>query len=318
MAYETPPTIAPNVTEAIGKLITAIGTNYDTIVDKLLTGCLNSSGIGVFIGNNTNVVGQALGNTLLATKETISQFINNQVIPITQKYDSAWANHPTDPRGITMKGVSIEMFRSKFNSILVDTNIAEVVTAVAAVTAVLPKWRSDNTQCQQYLYQLLTDQKASALWIWSYLTSATERWPAAVMSIDAYLGYLFFEFCWTTGAGVYSNGEIDSVIKNYGWTGKMNEWITFLIAKSADTPKMTMDILVKRAAYINNKGKNNPDYLKGWMDRFLNNPGSNLDYLVVVNENFNLNKKSLYTFSDSLKVRLEQKAAIYKTLKINV
>lgn len=307
MAYETPPTIAPNVTEAIGKLVTLIGANYENLVDKLLTGCLTSSGIGVGVPNGD-----------FPTKETITQFINNQVVPITQKFDSGWLNHPTDSRGLIMKGVSIDMFRSKFNSILVDTNITEIKTAVTDIDRVLPKWRSDIVQCQQYMYQLLSDQKASSLWIWSYLTGATERYPAAVMAVDAYLGYLFFEFCWTTGVSVYSNGEIDSVAKTYGWDGSSNRWISFLISKSIDTPKITMDILAKRAAYINNKGKNNPDYLKGWMDRFINNPGSNLDYLVVVNENFNLNKKSLYTFSNTLKVKLEQKAATYKTLKINV
>lgn len=308
MSYEAPPTLAANATEAVNKLISAIGTNYSTLANALLSKCYSDSGLGAGIASSSRFVSQ----------DNIYKFIINQVIPITQRFDSGWVNHPTDPRGLIMKGVSLEMFRSRFKSILIDTSVKEVVDASAAVDRVLTKWRTDKNEGQQYLYQLLTDQNASALWIWSYMTSVSSRYPAAVAAIDPYLGYLFFEFCWTSGDAVYSNAEIDTLARSSGWNGSTTNWISFLIGQSDSTPKFTMNTLVKRALYINKLGQKDTAYLKGWMDRFVNNAGSNLDYLVVINENFNLNKKSLYTFTDTVKAYLEAKAATYKTLSINI
>lgn len=308
MSYEAPPTLAANATEAVNKLISAIGTNYNALSNTLLSKCYNDSGLGA----------GTIASPRFVPQETMYKFIVNQIIPITQRFDSGWVNHPTDPGGLIMKGVSLEMFRSRFKSILIDTNIKEVVDASTAVDRVLTKWRTDKNQGQQYLYQLLTDQNAAALWIWSCMTSASSRYPAAAAAIDPYLGYLFFEFCWTSGDTVYSNAEIDTLARSSGWNGNTASWISFLVGISDNTPKFTMDVIVKRALYINKLGQKDTTFLKGWMDRFTNNTGSNLDHLVVINENFNLNKKSLYTFTDAVKRYLETKAAIYKTATINI
>jgi hypothetical protein len=330
MSYETPPTVSPDVTTAVNALITAIGTNYTTLTDKLLTGCYTTSGLNaassVIQGAQQNsstlsLAGnaqQALADTAVVPQTIMASFIENQIVPMTQRHDSGWVNHPKDPRGAMMKGVTLKLFRDQFDAILVATNIPEIKTAVTNVDKVLPKWKSDDTQGQQYLYQLLTDQKAMALWIWFVLSGNVSRYSAAVAAIDPYLGYLLFEFSWTSGPIIYETAGINSLAKTYGWNGNDSTWISFMVGLKDKSPQFTMDLLAKRAAFINTLIKNFPEFQEGWMGRFINNPGSNLDYVVVVNENFNYNKKSLYTFPDNLKAYLEKKGKIYETLKITV
>jgi hypothetical protein len=313
MSYETPPTVSPEVTTAVSTLITAINTNYTVIADKLLTGCYTDSGLNVFAAATTQA--QEVSSI---PQSIIASLIENQIIPMTQRHDSGWVNHPKDPRGAIMKGVTLYIFRNRFDNILVNTDIADVRTAVTAVDRLLPKWKTDDAQAHQYMYQLLSDQKAMALWVWNALTSANNRYPAAAIAIDPYLGYLLFEFTWTSGSIIYEKAEFDALAKTYGWNGNLPGWIAFIASLRDKSPQFTMDLLGKRALYVNTLIKNFPEFEEGWMGRFINNPGSNLDYLVVINENFNLNKKSLYTYSDPLKQYLEKKAKIYETFKITI
>ena len=68
MSYEAPPTLAANATEAVNKLISAIGTNYGTIANTLLTKCYNDSGLSAGIRIAPRFVSQ----------DNIYKFINSK------------------------------------------------------------------------------------------------------------------------------------------------------------------------------------------------------------------------------------------------
>jgi len=302
MGYRTPPTLSSNVIQTVNSFKAVVLANYDNLTTRMITGALSAAGI----------------TTPKIPANQLTKLITGTIVPITHHWEGGWSDHPNDSGGATMRGVILTTFRETFNKIFKNRGIQQLDNAVASIDQNLAGWRSNNQIGKQFLYQLLSDQKIATLWVLYFFCSSSNRYPIAIASEDPYLGFLLYDLCWGSGPGMYKSNGIDRLATEYGWTG--NNFAQFITSLGDKTPEFATKVLQKRMSFIlkiSEPGSKNSVFRKGWLNRLINAPNSQLDSLVIINENFNQNAKGLYTFNQQEKNHLTRKSAIYKTIKLD-
>lgn len=302
MGYRTPPTLSNSVIQSVNSFKATVLANYDALSTSMISGALSAAGI----------------TTPKISASQLAKLITGTIVPITHHWEGGWSDHPNDSGGATMRGVILTTFRDTFNKIFKNRGIQQLDNAVANIDANLAGWRSNNQIGKQFLYQLLSDQKVSSLWVLYFFCSSSNRYPIAIASEDPYLGFLLYDLCWGSGAGMYKSNKINQLATEYGWSG--SNFARFIVGLGDKTPEFATKVLQRRMNFIldiSKPGSKNSVFRNGWLNRLIKAPNSQVDSLVIINENFNLNAKGIYAFTQQEKNHLARKAAIYKTIKLD-
>jgi len=168
------------------------------------------------------------------------------------------------------------------------------------------------------------------LFIWSFLCSSLNGYPIAVMAEDAWLGYIQFEMAWGGGPGkVFGGGaNYDGVAQKEEFGYNRNKkgtqgWVKWLAEDLGPTkiPGFAMHCFFSHLSFfdrISRPGNKNNVFRKGWFNRLMNWPNSDLNMCIIVNELFNKNVSGMFEFDDKEKEFLTQKAKIYDTLVLYI
>jgi hypothetical protein len=302
MSYKAAPTLAPSTQTATESFKGTVLLNFNKIANSMISSAVSSAGV-----------------TPKVNIGAITKLITETVRPITSTWEGGWSNHPNDSGGATMRGVILSTFRATFNNIFKSTDIQPVEAAANKLETSLMGWRSNDQLGQQLLYSLLKDEKIASLWTIYFFCSQTNRYPIAIATEDAYLGFLLYDFCWGSGPGMYKSNGVDDLAREYGWKANTG-FAKFIVGLGDKTPEFATKLLQKRLNFlltISKPGTKNAVFRKGWLNRFINGRNSNIDALALINEDFNLNAKGQYNFTQAEKEHLQKKAAIYKTVSLN-
>jgi len=305
MGWTTPPTVSPGLKQDLDSFVTVARNNAAAIAEKLYYKALTSSGV-----------------TAKVSLPPLIELVNKLLIPTVHRWEGGWADHPSDPGGATMRGVTLATFKSTFNTIFISTGIPQVKTAAEALNN-KHNWKSDNAKAKQFLYTICNDELVGGLWFSHFLSDKDNRYPIAVMTEDPYLGYFFAATTWWSGAGAYSKSGFDEVAKSMGWNGSDDGWAKFIAGLGAKTPEFASRVLVKRCAKLQAitgaNGSPGPEFRNGFMNRFMNDPKqSDVIMLVRINEMFNLNAQGTFQLSPAELQHLKNKGETYKTFSIEL
>ena len=306
MGWTTPPTVDPGLKANLDSFVTVAKNNAAAIAEKLLYKAVSNSGV-----------------TPKVSLPPLIQLINTMLIPTVHRWEGGWANHPSDPGGATMRGVTIATFKSSFNGIFINTGIPQVKTAAEALNSKYPNWRDDNAKAKAFLYTICSDETVGGLWFMKFLADDDCRYPIAVMTEDPYLGYFFAATTWWSGAGAYSKSGFDDVARSMGWNGNDSTWAKFIAGLGTKTPEFASKVLMKRCARLQAitgaNGSPGPEFRNGFMNRFMNDPKeSDVMMLVRINEAFNFNVQGTFQLAPDELQHLKNKGETYKTFSIEL
>lgn len=310
--YTTPPTLSPNVQSNINSLLSVTKANYDAIARSLINKALSAARV----------------TSPKISVDSVYKLIKGTVRPMTSRWEGGWGNHPNDSGGATMRGVTLGTFVGSYDDIFIKTGIQAVKSVAQSVDNNLRGWRNANGKggagfaiASQMLYLLLKDEDVAALWTILFYCSSPNRYPIAISTEDPYLGFILYDMCWGSGAsGTWDYKRIDQLSRSYGWNGVASSFPSWAVSLGDRTPQFALDCLkysVDHIIRISKPGSKNAVFRKGWLNRCIFAPFSQVDALVIINENFNLNKKGIYNFTQPEIDHLARKAAIYKTLELN-
>lgn len=304
--YKIPPTLDPNFERDLRTLANIIVENRGLIAQKLFANAISNAGIV---------------SPTISTSSLI-KLIDTIIIPTMQKFEGGWSDHPNDSGGATMRGVILTTFVSSFDSLFINTEIAQVRNAARQFNTRYPGWKNDPSKGKQALYVIAGYEDIASLWIVKFFCSSSCRYPIAIMTEDPILGYLIAEFCWGSGAGMFESNKIDDLARQFGWNGNKSQFAQFCTSLGNQSPLFTTNVFQARLNFILNiskPGSPNAVFRKGWLNRLINDPNdSKLATIVKINELFNLNTKGIFSFSTQELAHLKVKAEIYKTFKIDI
>lgn len=304
MSYTTPPTVDPSTQTALDAFVSVVNANQPALQEKLLFQGLQQSKIVPKVSLPALVL-----------------LINKLLIPTVLRWEGTWADHPKDPGGATMRGVTLNTFTSNFDYLFINTGIPQVATAAEALNKKFGNWKKNDAVAKKFLYTICNSELIMAIFFSKYLISKDNRYPIAVMSEDPFLGFFFGNACWWSGHGCYDSSKFDDTAKNMGWNGNESTWATWIQSLGARTPDFATRCLRQRSYRLINitsdKGSPGPDFRKGFLNRLLNDDkDSDLMMLVKINELFNLNAGNAFQLTPAELEHLKVKAEVYKTLEI--
>jgi hypothetical protein len=311
MAYYPPPTSTPEFKNDVKKLRDAAAANYDIIASSLIEQAATKAGV-----------------TPTIRIDVVRQMFEKFVIGTTHVYEGGYSAHPNEGGGACMRGVTVNAFRMFYEYVFINSDVSTVKTAAKAVSAKYSGWKTDSQIAKQFLYELFSDTKVAALWIYVYACKPGDaskgfRSPIIAMAEDPWLGYLFFEGVWLVGGGLYGPKatNLDGIARQFGWNGNVDNWLQFINTLGDKTPEFATKVFTARLNHLirlSKPGAKQEAQREGWMNRMYRWPNSNLMMVVVLNELFNLNTKGYFQFDDAEKAHLNRKAEIYKTFKISI
>jgi len=299
-----PPIVQAGFAAECKEVADMVDKNYEKLVQTLVSSALTSAGIEPRI-----------------RVTTLMKMCQSFVIPQVQKFEGGWGDHPND-------------FQGNYNRLFIEIPKKAGLNAIAVKAEALakkyPNVRDGDRRGEHVkgaLYTFNTSHKVASLFIWNGLSKAETGYPIAVMAEDAWLGYIQFEMCWGGGAGsVFGTGKAsyDGVAKKKygrvamgakGWV----KWISQTLGPSK-TPAFAVDCFASQVDFydrISRPGSKNNTFRKGWFNRLINWPTSDLKMCIILNEVFNKNVKGMFEFNEKETEFLTQKAKIYESMTIN-
>jgi hypothetical protein len=304
-SWETPPAISPGIGADIKAMAAVFSANVNSIPLAMHQKALAAAGV----------------TSPKISLPTLIDMINKILVPTVQEHEGGWGDHPNDSGGPTMRGVILTTFVSNFDAIFTNTSVQAVNTAANNFNKKYPTWKTDKTLGKQVLFLVNTDHKVAGLFYHLFCASAYSRYPIAIMSEDPYLGFLLAEGVWGSGAGLFTNARLNDMAKKFGWNGKDSSWASHIASLGDRTTEMAMEVIRYRYDHlirISKPGTKNSVFRNGWLNRLVNFPNSNLMHVVILTENFLLNKKGMFKFSPAELTHMKRKADIYMTTKIEL
>lgn len=280
----------------------------------------------------TNMINSVVRNAGITPKISagpLVQLINTVITPQVHKWEGHYGDHPNDSGGPTCRGVILTTFANGFDEIYKSYGTPETKQAADAFNNKW-KWKSNGKVTnmeygKQILYLVNTDEQLASLWVYKFLVSKTARYPLAMMMFDPFLGFFFVECVWGTGSGVYlpKYANFDGLAKKYGWDGQ-NDSYPKLVEKLASEHKLAefaaqaFQLRINHILRISMPGSKNNIFRKGWLNRLINKPGSDLMMMVRITELFLLNSKGSFKFSNAEKEYCANLAEQYKKFTIDI
>lgn len=305
MSYTTPPILEPSLQQELTQLTNLAAQDADLIAEKMFTAAIQAAGI-----------------TPKVSLKSLTQLVNSIIVPTTHQWEGLWSDHPNDSGGATNRGIILSTFTSSFDYIFIQCGTPRVRAAAQNFNARRGTWKTNSTIGKQALYVVGNNEKVAGLWIVKFLCDKSCRYPIAVMSEDAFLGFFLAECCWGSGPGCYQSNGFDTLARQYGWNGNTADWPSFCVSLGSRSPEFAAKLVEKRLQFILNiskPGSKNNVFRKGWLRRLANDTkNSNIAMLVKINEIFNLNSNGLFKLTQQELSHLNTKAESYKTFAINV
>jgi len=325
MSY-IPSSILPEFQKACIEIRDELHKNYGIIIEAVAAKAVKQSGV-----------------TPKIKVETLVKFCEGFVIPQIQRLDGGWVDHPKDEGGPTMRGIISVTFQAEYNKIFIEwprlaglNSLADKAEALALKYEGVRGGNSNNSEVKAALFAFNSSNRVSAMFIWSILCSPGAGFPIAVMSADAWLGFIQFDMCWAGGiTAVFSTAstkdrkaEFDVVAQKFGYTGTPGQqwawakWINDTLPPP-NLPKFAVACFASQVSYydralpVSGVEVENLVFRGYHFDRLINNKVSTLKMCIIINEIFNKNTKTLFTFDEKEKEYLSVKAATYETLSIN-
>jgi hypothetical protein len=307
MAYKTPPTTSPALSEEISAMVNVFAANSTAVAEKLMFNGLQASNL----------------KTTKVSLPPLVQMVNNILIPTVHFWEGTWSDHPTDSAGVAMRGIVLSTLKNLFNNIFIVTDVPQVRTAAQAWNTKHPTWRDDLQLGKQLLYALGSNEKVAGLFFFSFLSSRSNRSPVAIMTEDPFLGFFFAELCWGSGSNVYNKDytDIDGLVSSYGWNGQVDTWASTIAGLGDKTVEVATKSILHRYNHItkiSRDGSKNSEFRTSWINRLLNDGKSDLMMMVAINEKFNLNTGGGYQLSPAELEHLNRKAECYKKVTIEL
>lgn len=307
MAYKTPPTVSPALSDEINAMVNVFAANSTTIAEKLMFNGLQASGV----------------QTTKISLPPLIQMIDTILIPTVHFWEGTWSDHPTDSAGVAMRGIVLSSLNTLFNSIFISTDIPQVKTAASAWNAKHPSWRNDQQLGRQLLFVMGSNEKVAGLFFYSFLASRANRSPVAIMTEDPFLGFFFAEICWGSGSNAYTKeyADIDGLLKEYGWNGQVDTWASTIVGLGDKTAEVATKSILYRYNHImkiSREGTKNSEFRTSWINRLVNDNKSDLMMMIMINEKFNLNAGGSYKLSPAELLHLNRKAECYKKVTIEL
>ena len=266
---------------------------------------------------------------------TLMKLCANFLIPQVQKAEGGWGDHPNDSGGPTMRGVISSTFQGNYDKLFVkgpkDAGLHEIAIKAEALAKKYPNVRGGDRRGEHVkgaLYTFNSSHKVASLFIWSGLCSPQSGYPIAVMAEDAWLGYIQFEQAWGGGPGsVFGDSKkayYDGVAaKKYGRTTMGTKgWVKWIAETlgPTKTPEFAVACFASQIDFydrISRPGSKNNTFRKGWFNRLINWPTSDLKMCIIINEIFNKNTTGMFEFNEKEVEFLTQKAKTYESMTIN-
>jgi len=318
MGYNTPPSIDPGFAAKCKYIADEIEKNYEKIVKSFVEGALRGAGI-----------------TPKIRVSTLMQLAEGFLIPQVQKFEGGWGDHPSDSGGPTMRGVISSTFQGNYDRLFINATAGAGLGYISDKAKELKKNYPNvaggdrrGEHVKGALYTFNSSHKVASLFIWGGLCSPSSGYPIAVMAEDAWLGYIQFEMCWGGGPGsVFSNSakaSYDGVAHKSFGRGKASGtdgWVSWIATLgSGKVEQFAVACFASQIGFydrISRPGSKNNIFRKGWFNRLVNWPTSDLKMCIIINEVFNKNVTGMFKFDEKETAFLGAKAKIYESMTIN-
>jgi len=309
VAWKTPPTVNPAISAATNSFIAVVKKNINGLKVALIENSFPS---------NLNPY---------LSPATVVNVIEQIVVGPTHAAEGGWSDHPNDSGGPTMRGVILSTFRGTFDKIFISTGITEVVNEARRFKAQGGWFTGDVGSAgweaaKQVLFKVCSDADIASLFVYQFAASSANKYPAAIMSTDPWLGFLMHQAAWASGAGYWKQYKYSESFRKFGWNGTTNaatfvrnnlvDYRTGVLIKD-ETPNLVGELLGQHANWITavtKPGMRLAPFGKGWLNRLIYNPGISWTHSIIAIVSA-IDSDTLTTIPAEKKY-LQQKSAMYK------
>jgi hypothetical protein len=310
--WKTPPTVPSSINRQADVFMAVVKSNLQGIKDALVSKAMTQGGVDK----------PYLGAT------AVGRIIDKLIIAPTHGAEGGWSDHPNDSGGPTMRGIILQTFRGSFDNIFINTGIPSVANAARAFKATgwatggvgSPGWDLGKAA----LFRVCSDADIASLWIFSFAASKTNKYPAAIMASEPYLGYLMHQGAWASGGNYFTMYGYD---KKFAAIGYNNTKSVASVTRSAINFDGT-NILADRAFpvalqalashsewVLTQQNTKNSVFVKGWLNRLVYSPSISWTHNIVAFTNA-FEKNQIGTTESENKYLLA-KAKMYKQMVLN-
>lgn len=275
-----PPTANSSISSGVNNFLPIVNKNLKAIKDNLILKAIaNASVQSPYLGP------AAIGN-----------IISKLIIGPTHTAEGGWAEVPNDSGGPTMRGVILTAFRGSFDDIFINTGIPEVATAARNFKSLgwmngeigSPGWELGR----QVLYKVCSDASVASLWIYYFAAAKSNRYPAAIMSSEPYLGYLMHQGAWASGGGYFTMYNYDKEFKTIGYNASVSPAAATRLAVNFDGKDLTADnafpvalkALAAHSSWIiadTQPSRKDSIFRTGWLNRLVFDPSMSWTHNLV-------------------------------------
>lgn len=310
--WKTPPVIPSSINNQANNFMAIVKSNLQGIKDALISKAMNQSGVDKpFLGATA-----------------VGRIVDKLIIAPTHGAEGGWCDHPNDTGGPTMRGIILLTFRGSFDKIFIDTGIPSVVNAAKAFKAT--GWATGAKGSAGWelgkaaLFRVCGDADIASLWIFAFAASKTNRYPAAIMASEPYLGYLMHQGAWASGGGYFTMYGYDKKFAAIGYDGKKSIASVTRSAINFDGTNLITDQAFPVALQaLNSHGEwiltqqntKNSVFVKGWLNRLVYSPSISWTHNIVGFTN--AFEQNLIGTNELENKYLLAKAKMYKQMTLN-
>ena len=269
--WKTPPALNANINNGANTFMAVVKRNL-----KNLKAAMVNQSIGA-----TKIDSPYLGGA------AVSNVIDKLIVGPTHGAEGGWSDHPNDSGGPTMRGVILITFRGSFDQIFINTNVSEVANAARTFKSL--GWMTGGKGSagwelgKQVLFRVCGDADIASLFVFAFAVSGTNKYPAAIMSSEPFLGYLMHQGAWASGGGYFTMYKYNKAFSTIGYKGSSTAEVPTVTKRSVifDGTNLTQDrafpvalaALGSHATWIlGQQGTKNGVFVKGWLNRLVFNP----------------------------------------------
>lgn len=305
--YSIPATRTKTIQDRINAMADVFENNVDLIVEDLVTRCFSDSGLSPVKLSSNNVI----------------QLMNSLIIPQMQSWEVGWSDNPNDPNNPSMKGVSLYNFIDIFDGLFTYSSVDAVYAAAQDWFNTYPLWKSQPEFSRVLLALICGRPKLGGLFIYYFFCNANARYPLAVMTEDPWLGFLLGQSVWSSNLYIFeaTHANFNQIAMDYGWNGLLGSWVPFITSLGDSTTQFALDCFLSKYNYIRKLSKpegDNAQYRSSWTQRLVTSDRSDLMLLIKITEDFCLNAKRRYDFSQYESDHLYTKSLSYKQMELKL
>jgi len=286
--------------QSIARLVSLIDSDsevYGAIFNRLLDGGIQE-GIG-YLG-----------------RDQLSQLLTTIILPSNLTRDRGWQDSPRTSPGVqpgsdTMNGVSLDVVRSFFDSVFINTEVQSAANIAQEVNQT--DWRSSEESSSLLLFTLCASDRISSLFYLALAGSALSQYALRVMTVDPCAGYLLAQWTFESSPQDGSHFTESGLANLRTPTGAPNPFPSSYATSWTANPDAVVDgggarfsaeAIKLREQWIERLTSpvdSNPLGLlqQSWKARLNAEADSQLATLIRINEQFNLNSSSLYSRTDA-------------------